>query len=234
MTALTAIRISSLFAAIALAAACCGCSCGAKNDGFKIKSVDSKEYSEEETDLRTRSKAAKSGATDSLYYAKTKGEKDPELEKLENEGRKALKNKYFLEAEKSFSQGNYAEAMKQYGYAENAGRNSYVDRRAKACKLAADRVSVKESKDIKKAVSYLVDGRAEDALAAAADAERSLGPGGEKENLYMAQEISNIKYRAYSKIGDETRAAQEIMKQEMLNDQITQNHVESWTMPIER
>jgi len=211
-----------------------GCSCKSKDDGFKIKGVDSKEYVEEETDLRKKSKVAKSGATDSIYYAKTKGEKNAELEKLENEGRKALKNKFFLEAEKAFALGNYSEAMKQYNYAENAGRNAYIDRRAKACRLAVDRITTRENKDVKMAVSFLVDGRPEDALAAATDAERTLSSAGNKDNLYLAQEISTIRARAYNKLGDETRAALEIYKQELLNEQITNNFVESWTMPIER
>ncbi len=231
------LKMSILFLMSLVMASASGCSCGGDDSFKKIDHRSSRTYDSDAEDEGFRKQSRLSSVDGSKRYYGSgvdimkKKEKSAIIEKLQFDGRKALKNKNFVEAEKLFSEGNYQEALKLYSTAGAAGNNSYIERRALACKVSIDRVSTLQNEEIKKATALLSDGRPGDAVGMLDHLEKQ----GESanDNIYLKQSVSGLKINAYSQMGDNKKLIEEYIKQEKISKQLSETLSKSWTVPIE-
>lgn len=215
----------------------CGCSCGGDDSFKKIDHRAARDYDadSDEEGFRTKSRMS-SGTGSSKYYGggidlMKKREKKEIVEKLQIDGRKALKNKSFLEAEKLFAEGNYQKALELYDTAGAAGKNIYIERRALACKVSIDRIQTRENEDLKKVTSLLVDGRNSEAISLLENLEKQSASS--KDNAYLKQSVSSLKIMAYDQASDNRKLIEEHIRQEKISEELSERLSRSWTVPIE-
>mgnify|MGYP000936424901 CR=1 FL=1 len=215
----------------------CGCSCGGDDSFKKIDHRAARNYDADSDEEGFRKKSLMSSGTGSSKYygggieAMKKHEKKEIVEKLQFDGRKALKNKDFIEAEKLFSEGKYQEALKLYDSAGSSGKNIYIERRALACKVSIDRVQTRENEDLKKATALLVDGRNSEALSLLENLEKQSASS--KDNTYLKQSVSSLKIMAYDQASDNRKLIEEHIRQEKISEELSEKLSRSWTVPIE-
>lgn len=215
----------------------CGCSCGDEDRFKKIDHRAARTYDADaaEDGIRTRSRMS-AGEGASRYYGGgvdilKKKESREIVEKLKQDGRRALRNPDFIEAEKLLSEGRYEEALKSYSSAASAGSNSYIERRALACKVSIDRVRTRESEELKKATSLLIDGRGAEATSLLEGLEKQNE--NSRDNPCFRQSISALKIKAYGQSGDNRKLIEEYIRQDKLTEELSERLSRSWTVPIE-
>ncbi len=227
-----------VFALLALMPFVCGCSCscGGDSDFKKISHTASRTYEADAAREGFRVKSNMADKSDGLKYYGSgidlmkRHERSRIIEKLQHDGRRALKNENFIEAERLFAEGKYEQALKYYNNAASYGGNVYIQRRALACKVSIDRLSVRENEDMKKASGLLIDGRESEALSLIEGLERREDA---KNNLYFKQSISSLKIKAYERSGDKKKLIEEYIKQDNLSGELSETLSKAWTVPIE-
>jgi len=210
-----------------------GCSCGKKN-GFTPEIEKSHTYdADAESDKLRRRSLVQEEVNGKSYYSTFKGniEKLKEIEKIETDGKKALRNKTFVDAEKLYSQGQYEEAQKYYSSAASLGSNEYIKRRALNCELTIKQNEAKNDNEIKKAYSLFVEKRSDEALKLLDNIEKSSKA---SSNVYVKQRISNLKSSIYDNKGDELLSAEETVKSIIQTQELHNQLNKSWTMPVGR
>jgi hypothetical protein len=226
-----------IFAFALLSFGGCGCSCGGDDSFKKIDHRAARDYDADSDEEGFRKKSLMSSGTgSSKYYGggidlMKKREKKEIVEKLQVDGRKALKYPNFLEAEKLFSEGKYQEALKLYDTAGAAGRNIYIERRALACKVSIDRVQTRENEELKKVTSLLIDGRNSEAISLLENIEKQSASS--KDNTYLKQSVSSLKIMAYDQASDGRKLIEEHIRQEKISEELSERLSRSWTVPIE-
>ncbi len=226
------IRLIAVIAGILSLFAISGCSCGKKND-FVPEAEKSRTYeSDSEDDKLRRKSLVDNEKFEKTYYSglNIKGEKNKDLEKLEYDGKRALRNKSFVTAEKLFAEGDYEEAMKYYSSA-NSSSNEYIKRRALNCDLTIKKREAKNDDEIKKVYSLLVDKREDEALTLLNSLEKSSKA---DSNIYIKQRVAVMKSNIYDRKGDTSSAGEASINSQKISVELLKQQSNAWTTPIGR
>lgn len=218
---------------------CCinymGCSCTKKEQSFKITHQTSRTYDADidEEGFRIKSKLSNE-KNDQKYYSSflllKKRESREIIEKLNMDGKRALKMPDFIKAEELYSQGKYEEALKYYNRLTTNTNNLYIKRRALKCQLSYDRVKAREDSEFKKANELIVNKNYESALNILDKLEQK---NTQNKNIYLHQNISALKMKIYNETENYNKLVEECIKEEKLKNEYLKLLSESWTTPIE-
>ncbi len=202
-----------------------GCSCSSKNEPT-LEMIAMKEI--QESEFRTES-----GFREIRSYGKKdvkfRGKKIPKgkINKFHEDGKRALKSKYFRMGVIAVNKNDYREAEKNLSMAlANMPSNEYAKRWSKRVKLYKDSDEADKNSKINAARKLIIDAEPTGVLSALQGLESS-------DNLFIRKKVFYYRSQANEMLGKDEEAFAEKLVWLSTKEKIGELDAESYTLPVD-